>query len=309
MRERENSIYYPQLEEIEKGNKERKLDTPESIREKLALAREGKEKVKIVREIPLGIVEETVYAVDYNKTTKVFVTESLIIKTKEGKEVNLAKFLNKDTILTRVAYNKEFYQNEEKRIDPYGLYPVRDENDRIILRIISYGSLQEDGSRLSLLHEIGHSHEPKELTNNVFRAQSRIEDDIEEAKLEERIFPTDKEILVKLPKSRPWPVSLRHFLKFHQLRAREERNAWAYALKVFKNLKNKGINLEPNLPTTKDLEKYIHGEIALGSYEIDLLREQQGEKTKAKVYGLYTKKFYRFFLEQKRKEKDKFVKR
>lgn len=116
---------------------------------------------------------------------------------------------------------------------------------------VSNPHVEEDfwkpGGFLCLLHEVGHS----VLDNENLVIQSEIRDRIFEAQwrevgFEDGDFSIGMDIL------------------------RIERRAWAYAISAVRSLREKGIDLEPELPSIKDMLPVIHG--PLGTYDESIMR-------------------------------------
>ena len=60
---------------------------------------------------------------------------------------------------------------------------------------------------------------------------------------------------------------------------REERDAWAYALRILRAFRKMGIDFEPSLPGTRDLETIVHTRI--GSYVVKMLQMMDEEENLA----------------------------
>lgn len=60
---------------------------------------------------------------------------------------------------------------------------------------------------------------------------------------------------------------------------REERDAWAYALRILRVFRQMGIDFEPDLPNTRDLDALVHTRI--GSYVIKMLQMMDEEENLA----------------------------
>jgi len=85
--EREKILPQPEVK-TEFTDLKSKVDTPEFIQEKLRLARETGETVEIIREIPIGFVQEKVFWFHSDKLLDaIFVTDSLTIFDKSGKNL------------------------------------------------------------------------------------------------------------------------------------------------------------------------------------------------------------------------------
>ena len=174
-----------------------------------------------------------------------------------------------------------------------------------------YDDLSKIGNRLSLLHEISHSHRTgiKEeklsgLQDDLLMAYDQTRSEVEDGSRDES--SKNGEILYKPASSDPneqvfLPVPREDFLAFHEAAEGEENRAWDFALKVLEKYRKKGLDLEAELPTQDELDFFIHSEYSfgLGDYEAELEKRQGGPESK-KIRGLYSKKMYELREEVRR---------
>lgn len=95
--------------------------------------------------------------------------------------------------------------------------------------------VDEKGFFLGLLHEIGHAQEVSTLTNEEARARAEVQ----KRMLDPETPGKEKE-------------------RATQAVVNNERDAWAWALRKFRELRRKGVDLEPELKTRQDLLRGIN---------------------------------------------------
>lgn len=186
------------------------------------------------------------------------------------------------------------------------------------LKLIVYSDLSELGNKISLLHEINHSHRGARFIDHLGELEDALVADYEqaEADIQDNLRsdqPVDDEVMYSLqihdeqPEDTVFrPVPREDFLAYHQTAARDEKMAWNSALYHLREARKRGLDLEPELPTNDDLDLFIHHErsFGLGAYEA-LLEKCQGGLDSKKVRGIYSQKMYKFrrverILSQKR---------
>jgi len=166
-------------------------------------------------------------------------------------------------------------------------------SDRVCVK---YGDLSKKGGMLSLLHEIAHAWHTKhrskygrgEFDDMIFKlrlfletriSSDRLKDDMDQA-LEnffevktddikytsrEDIDLSDGEVLVKLENGQNAIIRSEKVIDIVKCYEKEERDAWAHAIKLLRFYRKKGIDLEPQLDTKEDTRDYI--EKRLKTYE------------------------------------------
>ena len=199
---------------------------------------------------------------NYKEGERVII-EKLIFKDKNGEKLDITRFLPEGW---KIVKNKEFSANRENKE-------------------IKLGNLKEVGALFTMFHEIGHAisyenniEDPKkileEYTHNLENRQLTKEDIIKRGeKIEDY-----EEILVYDPygksvgfdRDEPFFTMLvpkKVIKNYGEALAKLERNAWAYALNQIRNLRNKGIIIENELPTLEKLVNFIYS--CLLTYEED----------------------------------------
>lgn len=254
-----------------------------------------KEKIYYYKETRRGenlIIENRV-----RRSGEYYYTQDIIWRSAKGEEVNFNDFLpNKKWSFLK----KPFIEKEGAR---YG-YLISEEGKRYI----EYGDLSQSSALLSLLHEIGHAHiwertKEKELEEARLSFMSYTRD------LEKRLL-TEEDIKRKgenpkdyvyvtvfdpmgkegaewvEPEDQFFQILIPRKLveKRGQELARVERDAWAYAWKTLRQLKKKGLILEPDFKLA-DFKSKIYS--YLESYEKHF-------KKKLKTRGKYFTKGKKF---------------
>lgn len=137
--------------------------------------------------------------------------------------------------------------------------------------LVLYNSFENIGDRLVLLHELGHVANRKKFVNQIQEKIENLATLQDKAQSQGRQKSNSQEILVRLLNSSgqealtPLPRSL--YIAYAKLRAADERNAWAFALRQLRKLRQDGIDLEPALDSLGEIEEIIDD--ALMSYQED----------------------------------------
>lgn len=160
---------------------------------------------------------------------------------------------------------------------------IRDERGR---EMISVGYLNDAKQIVSLLHEIGHSHQ-KELRlkrNQIMEEIKAIEQEIDKS-IDDFNVLSDKQNkeLIKM-KIKELEIKQKELNKEKlQLKAKIERGAWAYALKKIRQVReDKKIDLLKPFKNFDELKKYINS--ALGTYATQSLMANEKE-----IANMFTK--------------------
>lgn len=273
---------------------------------------------EIITECPGGIIVETIEPVllsegdgkkvEFLCTTKI---EFVSINNKRIK-VDLVDFIkNKRKVflinfrynLNRLGVSREEYKKDLKEGKAF-----QEQSDYIEGKgwqtFILYDDLSLMGNKISLLHEISHSHRAGTKEEKLSGLQEDLLMAYDQAKAEVKegyrdTTPDDDEVLYKPNSNDPedqdfLPVPREDFLAYHQAAAKEEKRAWDFALKILKEYRQKGLDLEAELPTQAELDFFIHSEhtYGLGDYEADLEKRQGGPEVD-KIRGLYSPKMYK----------------
>jgi len=201
--------------------------------------------------------------------------QDLRYKIKEGKAFSLntllpegwklvkkagAEFIadhdNKEVIYGNwYTLKREYFVPEGKPMperveDEYFFRDVYPEEKKIVEQKF-FPAISRRGFFLILLHEIGHAH--------YYEGRDPI------GKLAMHTIERE-EIQKKLSKNLPLSEKEEEFKK--KVIIPEERTSWAWALRTFRKLRQQGIDLEPGLPSTKEIRKIVHA--ALSTYEQNL---------------------------------------
>ena len=164
-----------------------------------------------------------------------------------GKELKFNDLLPAGFFIRKDLSNISPYQTESEIV-----YGIVFDKERYEER-----SFWEPGAFLKLLHEAGHAaHEPL-LSNDEFTARNRLRFQCENVRDIDN-YQIDPKLL---------PVALRVL--------RSERLAWANALSTLRILRQQEIDLEPELPTMKELFPLVHSYIS--EYEEAYMRAFKGE--------------------------------
>lgn len=285
--EKENGIY----KEIKKERFQMILDQ----------AKESGESQIIETEIPEGkIIEKVRFLETFEDLPNLFICEEIYLENKKGKRISLTKPAPKRTFYINLMYNKELWPLLKEEINKESFFSDHIlGKDNKIRSFIFYPGLEERGSRLSLFHEIYHARASRgEGAKEQAEAKDNLEGEIEEAVAKKCRRALKDEILIiwKPIDEKPRPVSLETFVEYFKLVSREERDAWAFALKVFKKLRDKGFNIKPEFKSKDDIDEYIYGQYSLGAYELEL-REITPYDTKFR--GLFSSEFWEKYYEKK----------
>lgn len=235
--------------------------------------------------LPHGQIRETLSWEFFSDNLPILVTKKLLFTLKNGTFLALHSLMPKRAKLINPRYNS--FRLSQKN-EPFCVQVICDRKNKTHL-FLHYGDLTLPGGFISLLHEIGHL---KTATLDQL-------DELEELKdfLEDDSIPIANQKLFKAKEGKifiQWrPIGplcqlpFDDWFYFHSLRSALERRAWAWALKIVRKCRRKGINLEPTFKTATDFRKYIHQQpdIALGGYEYDFQKQQLS----CQVTGLYSK--------------------
>jgi hypothetical protein len=155
---------------------------------------------------------------------------------------------------------------------------------------IVYGDLAKKGGVLGLLHEIGHAWQ---FQRSAMTNRDVMDKIIERAKEVARLqadgqpVPAEQPFAVKAGKpQQPGPhdfsikvdkagkeiaISSQQLTRVLNEYIHEERDAWAHAIRVFRFLRQQGLDLDPELKTGEDIQGYVNQ--CLGSYQKSLEKE------------------------------------
>lgn len=282
---------------------------------------------EIITECKNGTIVETVEPVTiFEEGGKFEVLGSTKIEfvSKDGKvRINFNDLLKSNKVhlintrynLERLGIDKEKYEKESKE-GKFFYQQSSHSEEHGWQTFILYSDLSNMGNKISLLHEISHSHRTKfkeeklailqnELLMTYDQTRADIDDDLRTAK-KKRGEILYRPLSYDSKEQDFLPVPKEDFLAFHEANAEEENRAWNYALEVLKKYRRRGLDLEPELPTEGELDFFIHSEhmYGLGDYEADL-EERQGGPDSEKIRGLYSEKMYELREEVKRAEEAK----
>jgi hypothetical protein len=250
----------------------------ELIKEKVREAFLTRREQNIEQSFSGGIIREQIKPRRFGKRNLI-VTQKLEIVGPKG-IIDLKKRLRlaPNVFLVRNEYNKE-----GERIE---LISLMDEEGKLKGYLIHYGFLQKPGNFLSLFHEIGHIKTARKIRSALERASFKVSQRYRKA--EKKTLASDEILfLPEEEKGLPRPLKKNEVEKYIKLRAQEERNAWAWALKFLHRLRQEGFDLEPELTSVNDLIKIVDEH--LKSYEEDYIL-RQGGPSKAKILNLFLKR-------------------
>jgi|GEM_PF-1344272 len=222
-----------------------------------------------------------------------------IILTNDGGKVNFSDFLPKGHIFYDSAQMYEFKESRDTA------HFSHDSDNRRV----NFSHLEREGSLLALLHEIGHSNIQNSDKPNDFRlnknklyeyanqAESRS---LTEDKIRERGESIEdyQRVVIYDPELDDWPfiatlVPKAIVKEYDQDWAKNERDAWAFALQKIRKIRQSGIEIETSFSDLDSLKTFIYN--ALGTYDekiaLDKLdQNQHGDKSKPFTKGKSFKK-------------------
>lgn len=141
---------------------------------------------------------------------------------------------------------------------------------------VSIGPIENGRDIIMFFHELGHTHHQANLVRDLIGLSHRL------AMAKDQLL-TVKDTLLREPDNkiqRRYEAELdKEFKQLLQdeieLRAKVERDAWAWALKTIRQIRDqKGINLLSAFKSFEEVEQYVH--YALGTYERDALSASEG---------------------------------
>jgi len=185
----------------------------------------------------------------------------VILKHKEKDILNFSELLPKDHKLVFISRNTERLFRKSGNLEAIWEY---DDIDKIVIIPRQWDEKAKD--ILALLHEISHSFDTDRIRKSRHeKSQNIISDETRKTDL--------------------------------KLNSQIERNAWANALAIVRQIKKqRGIDLlkpfrgDKPEETRKNLEEYIHGRFSLGcAEELDISKGPFKEELK----GLFTTKYYK----------------
>lgn len=242
---------------------------------------------------------------------EIVVTKDLTYTNPSGKSFNFKDLLPSHAYFVKAVYNKnsDFLGvqkdlREDENIGCCHFFADPETGDYAQGKIlVLYNSFENIGDRLILLHELGHVANRKKFVNQI---QEKIEDLAilqNKAQSQERQEGGSQEILVRLLNSSdqevPTPLPRSLYIAYAKLRAADERNAWAFALRELRKLRQEGIDLEPALDNLDEIEEIIDD--ALMSYQEDFSHRVLSST----IYNQFLKKIFcrkeELFYKKKRK--------
>lgn len=270
-----------------------------NIKESLVHAKKSGEEVVIKTPIREGVVSETVKFYNQEGLFKgggIFLTTAFVFEDMNGRSIDLIKeYSPKGTFFVRVFYNKEVLKalnglGEQKEIFFYQDFKSKEIG---IKGFVFYNRIKNIGDLLILLHEIGHSLNSGKFYKNdegLILIMSR-----EDAHKKNRINPEKGEVLIMYKDDDgqrvPTPVPRDEYLIFQIDRSRDERTAWAYALKSLRKIRRIGVLFEPKLIHTSDFRELIH-DCSLWGYEDRMKKETSlSPEEYKKLQGIFSRKF------------------
>lgn len=254
------------MEEIREISREEAIEE-EMIKEKLEKAKKTGEVQEIKTEIPAGTLIEQVKFKKFKNVEEgfreMFVAEDLTL-VKGEKTISLREMTPKS-----IRYFVRDKYNFSEKDDDFAVEKISDKEDpdKVRMKIIIYGDLSKSGNVLSLFHEIGHTHPDPKLELDLGNARDRLNRAYYRAK---GYRPTKQDVLYRPSREGEFrPVKRELANRFLHLEAKEERNAWAYAIRALRKFKREGLDLEPEMKKLDDFERFIYGKMGLGGYVID----------------------------------------
>ncbi len=181
----------------------------------------------------------------------------------------------------------------------------------------------EDGKdALKLFHEIGHGlyhskhlqeiEEKRKLLKEMLKVFSNLNTIAERGTIEYRQGvgdPGEERPAIKADQKRLVEQLRKLYPRYNELLAKSERGAWAEGLNLIRSLKReKKIDLlkpfkgKTSKETRENLEKFIHGDTALGSYEQELRNKIKKFNLSPRLKTSFTKQY-----KQKTKETSKQI--
>ncbi len=265
--------------------------TPKQLESLLQLIKSQDQVVEIKKNLPGDVLlTEKIYYKDFPPTIAEFyadntgrprrdliLSQNIILKNQNEQEKSVYELLPPNR---RVYFANAQYNNFQDAEDLFVIWPLEHfdpETNEIIKKgdIVIYSDLERPGAILSLLHEVGHIWVNREVKKEISVLRIAVNALWTQAKNEGRKIANDSEVLYSPPlgevdKEEKYPVSKQLLVHLEKLEARNERDAWAFALKKFRELRKLGFNIEPMFDSNDKIRQFIYGSSALGSYEQEL---------------------------------------